>query len=43
MVSGGAPDEYAVMMVDVDHFKQVNDRFGHDVGDLVLARISQVG
>ena len=37
-----APAEYAVMMVDVDHFKQVNDRFGHDVGDLVLARISQV-
>ncbi|HEY0531838.1 MAG TPA: GGDEF domain-containing protein [Actinoplanes sp.] len=36
------PEEYAVMMVDVDHFKQVNDRFGHDVGDLVLARISQV-
>lgn len=45
LVPGGAPDgpqEYAVMMVDVDHFKQVNDRFGHDVGDLVLARISRV-
>jgi diguanylate cyclase (GGDEF)-like protein len=36
------PDEYAVMMVDIDHFKQVNDRFGHDVGDLVLARISRI-
>ncbi|MEV6343296.1 GGDEF domain-containing protein [Actinoplanes sp. NPDC051851] len=34
--------EYAVMMIDVDHFKQVNDRFGHDVGDLVLARISDI-
>jgi diguanylate cyclase (GGDEF)-like protein len=34
--------EYAVMMVDVDHFKAVNDRFGHDVGDRVLARVSQV-
>ena len=45
LTPGAAPDgpeEYAVMMVDVDHFKQVNDRFGHDVGDLVLARISQV-
>jgi diguanylate cyclase (GGDEF)-like protein len=33
---------YAVMMIDVDHFKGVNDSFGHDIGDIVLARIAQV-
>ena len=27
---------YAVAMIDVDHFKQFNDKHGHDVGDQVL-------
>ncbi|MFG1610279.1 diguanylate cyclase [Actinoplanes sp. NPDC049265] len=42
LAPGTTPQEYAVMMVDVDHFKLVNDRFGHDVGDLVLARVAQI-
>jgi diguanylate cyclase (GGDEF)-like protein len=40
--SGDVDAFYAVLMVDVDRFKAVNDGFGHDVGDLVLTRIAGI-
>lgn len=34
--------ESALMFIDIDNFKEVNDRFGHKVGDMLLVTVSQI-
>ncbi len=34
-------ESVALLLIDLDHFKPINDRFGHDAGDLMLQSIAR--
>ncbi len=42
MLNRLAGTAFAVAIVDIDHFKQVNDRFSHILGDAVLQKVARI-
>jgi diguanylate cyclase (GGDEF)-like protein len=40
--AGEAPVTLALVMADIDHFKDINDTFGHELGDMVLCALAEL-
>ncbi len=41
VITSRSREETSIMQIDIDHFKDFNDTFGHDVGDAVLRSVAE--
>jgi diguanylate cyclase (GGDEF)-like protein len=35
-------EEFCIAMIDIDHFKKINDKYGHDTGDKVITHLADI-
>lgn len=42
VAAAGQSASLTLLMIDVDHFKSINDRFGHPAGDAVLSHVARI-